>query len=241
MIARPSRCRSVRRRRLGLAAPDTASADYFRMLRLSELQDGQFVAGSMVHARAERCDMRPAVWIGGAQVHDSGADRGMRVGPKSAQFAQEQEEDGGDGRQPHEDADGNRTEAEARRELYEREQNILGTLPRLATIQTHPGRKTERWIQEYTVGVDKLAHPDDWARFVAGDENMPLSKVRSSKTVFSIPPFKGWEQDWDNADELQEGILVHVPRDDGTCVRISDVVLAKNKVAQQAAMRAELK
>ena len=70
---------------------------------------------------------------------------------------------------------------------------------------------------------------------------MPLSKVRGSETVFSIPPFKGWEQDWDNADELQEGILVHVPRDDGTCVRISDVVLAKNKVAQQAAMRAELK
>ena len=69
---------------------------------------------------------------------------------------------------------------------------------------------------------------------------MPLSKVRGSRTVFSIPPFKGWEQDWNNADKLQEGILVHVPRDDGTCVRINDVVMAKNKVARQAAMRAEL-
>ena len=104
----------------------------------------------------------------------------------------------------------------------------------------HLGLKTERWVQEYTVSVDRLAHPDDWARFVAGDESMPLSKVRGSRTVFNIPPFRGWVQDWDNTDELQEGILVHVPRDDRTCVRINDVVLAKNKVAQQMAMRAEL-
>ena len=177
----------------------------------------------MVRTGVDRRDMQPAVERGDAQVHGNDADQQARTVYKGAQFAQGQDERGSDGRRPPEDNSGKRTEAEARHELREREESILWTLPRLATIQTHPGRKTKRWIQEYTVSIDRLAHPDDWSRFVAGDEGMPLSKVRGSRTVFSIPPFRGWVQDWDNAGELQEGILVHVPRDDGTCVRINDV------------------
>ena len=60
-------------------APETASDDYFRMQRQSELQDRQFVAGSMVHARVERRDMRPAIGSGDARVHDSSAGQMMRA------------------------------------------------------------------------------------------------------------------------------------------------------------------
>jgi len=194
----------------------------------------------MIRADADRRDLQSAVERSDVQVYNNDTEQEVRTAYKGAQFAQEQDGRGGDGRRPHEDSSGKKTEAEARHEFREKEERILRTLPRLATIQTHPGRKTERWIQEYTVDMRMLAHPDDWVRFVDGDEDMPLSKVRGSRAVFSIPPFKGWVQNWDDASELQEGILIHVPRDDSTCVRINDVVLAKNKVAQQTAMRAEL-
>ena len=202
--------------------PDNAAANYFKMLRQSELQGGQFVSNSMTRASVGRHDRQPAIENSDARANNNCGNRRMRDDQEGAQSDHKQDarRDNYNGRQSQDADDARRAEAEARFELLEKIQTMLNTFPRLATVQTHPGLKTQGWTQQYTVGVDELAHPEDWARFVAGDESMPLSKVRGSKTMFSIPPFRGYVQDWNNDDELQEGILIHVPRDDNTCVRI---------------------
>ena len=196
--------------------------DYFGMLRATYKEGGQFVSNNV--ARAEHMMVQCSEHERNNTALDltaalDGASKMRQGNDASAATAGDQgRQDGSSGAPQHVEEARQLNEYEQQQRYVERNKRVCATFPRLATIDTSPGRKTQGWVEEYTVDIEKLAHPVDWKLFVSDPKSMPLNKVRGSRNTFSIPPYKSWTQNWDLTEELQEGILMHLPRDDDTCV-----------------------